>query len=181
MDKVCIIICPPFPYIKHLNIDYVFKGAQDCSFYLNGAYTGEISSKILKELDCQFCIVGHSERRNLFNENNEIVSQKAINCFKDKIIPILCVGETFGQKKNHKTKEILIEQVKNSIPKETNNSNLIIAYEPIWAIGTGLTPTLKEIDEIHGFIKNDISGFNNYKVLYGGSVKSSNCKEILAH
>ena len=82
--------------------------------------------------------------------------------------------------KNHKTKEVLIEQITNSVPKEANDANLIIAYEPIWAIGTGLTPTLEEIDEIHSFIKKGISGFNNYKVLYGGSVKSSNCKEILS-
>jgi len=179
-DKECIIICPPFPYIKDLKSDKFFKGAQDCSIYLRGAYTGEISSEILQSLDCQFCIVGHSERRNLFNEKNQVISLKASNCLKEKIIPILCVGETLEQKNNYQTKEVLTEQIKTSIPNEASNEKLIIAYEPIWAIGTGLTPSVKEIDEIHNFIKEEISGFRNYKVIYGGSVKSSNSKEILA-
>ena len=122
--------------------DDFFKGAQDCSIYSGGAYTGEISSEILKDLDCQFCIVGHSERRNLFNENNETISQKAANCLKEKIVPILCVGETLEQKKNYHTKKVLADQIKKCIPIEANNENIIIAYEPIWAIGTGLTPTL---------------------------------------
>ena len=179
-DKACIIICPPFPYIKELKSDNFFKGAQDCSINSRGAYTGEISSEILKDLNCQFCIVGHSERRKLFNEKNEAISQKASNCLKEKIIPILCVGETLEQKKNHQTKKVLTNQIKKSIPVESNNEKLIIAYEPIWAIGTGLTPSFKEILEIHNFIKKDILGFENYKVIYGGSVNSSNCKEILA-
>ena len=179
-DNACIIICPPFPYIKDLKSDNFFKGAQDCSIYSRGAYTGEISSKILKDLECQFCILGHSERRNLFNEKNEIISKKATNCLKEKIIPILCIGETLEQKKNHQTKEVLENQIKKCIPIEANNKKLIIAYEPIWAIGTGLIPTFEEIAEIHNFIKNDIPGFENYKVIYGGSVKPSNSKDILA-
>ena len=179
-DKACIVICPPFPYINDLKSDNFFKGAQDCSIYSGGAFTGEISSKILKDLGCQFCIIGHSERRNLFNEKNEIISQKASNCLKEKIIPILCVGETLEQKKNYQTKEVLMDQIKKSIPIEASNENIIIAYEPIWAIGTGLTPSVEEIAEIHNFIKKDISGFENYKVIYGGSVKLSNSKEMLA-
>ena len=179
-DKACIIICPPFPYIKDLKSDNFFKGAQDCSIYSEGAYTGEISSEILKDLDCQFCIVGHSERRYLFNEKNEIISQKASNCLKEKIIPILCVGETLEQKKNYQTKEVLTDQIKKSIPIEASNENIIIAYEPIWAIGTGLTASVEEIVEINNFIKKEITGFENYKVIYGGSVNSSNSKEILA-
>ena len=99
---------------------------------------------------------------------------------KEKIIPILCVGETLEQKNNYQTKEVLTEQIKTSMPNEASNEKLIIAYEPIWAIGTGLTPSVKEIDEIHNFIKKEISGFKNYKVIYGGSVKPSNSKEILA-
>jgi len=179
-NKACIIICPPYPYVKDLKSENFFKGAQDCSIYSKGAFTGEISSEILKDLDCNFCIIGHSERRNLFNEENKQIYQKVSNCLNSKIIPILCVGETLEQKKKYQTKEILTEQIKKGIPSESNNEKLIIAYEPIWAIGTGLTPSVEDIDEIHNFIKKDISGFENYKVIYGGSVNSSNSKKILA-
>ena len=177
--KACVIICPPYSYVKDLKSENFFKGAQDCSIYSKGAFTGEISSEILKDLGCKFCIIGHSERRNLFNEDNKQIYQKVSNCLNSKIVPILCVGETLEQKKKYQTKEILTEQIKKCIPPEANNENIIIAYEPIWAIGTGLTPSDEDIDEIHSFIKKDISGYENFKVIYGGSVNSSNSKKIL--
>ena len=175
-----VIICPPFTLIDKIKSKNLFIGAQDCSIYNEGAYTGEISAKILKGIGCHFCIVGHSERRNLFFESNEIISKKITNCFKEEIIPILCVGENLEQKKNNKTKNTLISQIQNSISKQANKNNMIIAYEPVWAIGTGLTPTIKEINETHTFIKNNIPKSKKFKILYGGSVKSSNCKAILA-
>ena len=133
-DNACIIICPPFPYINDLKSDNFFKGAQDCSVYSRGAYTGEISSKILKDLDCQFCIVGHSERRNLFNEKNEIISKKASNCLKEKIIPILCVGETLDQRNNGKTEIIIKEQLdicidNTGIPKIIESAYSLTSHE----------------------------------------------------
>ena len=176
----CVIICPPFPFINQINSQDLLIGAQNCSIYIEGAYTGEISTKVLKDIGCDFCIIGHSERRSLFAETDEIISKKIINCIQDQIIPILCIGESFEEKQRNRTKEILINQIKKSIPNEANGSNIIIAYEPIWAIGTGFTPTLGEIHEIHSFIKEEILQSKKFKILYGGSVKSSNCKEILA-
>ena len=176
----CVIICPPFSLINQIKSNNLLIGAQDCSVYKEGAYTGEISSKILKDAGCQFCIVGHSERRSLFFENNKLISKKMDNCFEEQIVPILCVGESLEQKQNHRTKDTLINQIQNCISDKANKNNTIIAYEPVWAIGTGLTPTVAEINEIHAFIKNNIPQSKDFKILYGGSVKSSNCKEILA-
>ena len=102
------------------------------------------------------------------------------NCFEEQIVPILCIGESLEQKQNHRTKNTLINQIQNCISEKANKNNTIIAYEPVWAIGTGLTPTVAEINEIHDFIKNNIPQSKDFKILYGGSVKSSNSKEILA-
>ena len=102
-----------------------------------------------------------------------------INSLKNNIHPIICIGETLEQKKNNKTKEVLSKQIIESTPKNSTKNNTIIAYEPIWAIGTGLTPSLEEINDIHNFIKNKISNYENYKIIYGGSVKSAISKEIL--
>jgi len=175
----CVVICPPFPFISEIYSKNYFLGAQDCSVYLEGAYTGETSIKMLKNVGCQFCIVGHSERRNLFKEKEEIIINKVNCCLDENIIPILCIGESLEQKRKNLTKQILSKQIK-SIPKQANKNNMIIAYEPIWAIGSGLIPTLDEINEIHGFIKNNIFQSQEFKILYGGSVKSSNCKNILS-
>ncbi len=177
----CIIICPPltYSYLIAGHIKNCYLGGQNCSLFLEGAYTGDISASMLHDIGCQFCIVGHSERRTIFNETNNEVSIKASNSLKNNIHPIICVGETLQQKKDNKTKEILSKQITESINDDLNNNNTIIAYEPIWAIGSGLTPSLDEINEIHNFIKNEIRGYENYKILYGGSVKSTNSKEIL--
>ena len=176
-----IIICPPLAYINQFKYyGNLLLGAQDCSLYTEGAYTGEISSKILKNIGCEFCIIGHSERRNLFGEKDNVILKKVSNCLKEEIVPILCIGENLQQKNNNETKEILNFQINNNIPEEANKSNMIIAYEPIWAIGTGKTPTLQEILEIHSFIKNEIPISKDFKILYGGSVKSSNSKQILS-
>ena len=175
----CVVICPPFPFINQINSKDLLIGSQDCSVYVEGAFTGETSTKMLKDIGCNFCIVGHSERRSLFGESNEMIAIKIVNCLEEQIIPILCIGENLEQKKQNKTKEILINQVQKSIPKQANENNMIIAYEPIWAIGTGFTPTLDEISEIHTFIKSNILQSKEFKILYGGSVKSSNCNEIL--
>ena len=174
----CVIICPPLSFVNNIKSEGLLIGAQDCSIYKEGSYTGENSAKMLKDIGCSFCIVGHSERRSLFNENNEIILQKTENCIREDLIPILCIGETLEQKKENLTKDILLNQINQCIPDKTNKNNLIIAYEPIWAIGTGYTPTLEEISNIHNFIKNNLPT-KHYKILYGGSVKSSNSKNIL--
>ena len=178
--KILFIICPPTPFINQIAIEGFLVGAQDCSIYTEGAYTGETSTKMLKDILCDFCVIGHSERRNLFGETDKIIHLKAIRCLEENIIPILCIGESLKQKKNNETKKVLINQITSNIPKEASKHSMILAYEPIWAIGTGHLPTIKEIDEIHTFIKNEIPQSKDFQLLYGGSVKSSNSNEILS-
>jgi len=176
----CIVISSPNIFLSRLinNPDNLFKGAQDVSIYNKGAFTGEVSAYMLSEENIEFCLVGHSERRQYFNEENSSIRQKAINLIENKIFPVICVGETLEEKENKLTKTVLKKQISNCLPETSNFQNTIIAYEPIWAIGTGLTPTFEEIEEVHSYIKNLDPKFNQIKVLYGGSVKSSNSAEI---
>ena len=175
----CLIICPPIPYINDIKSKYLFKGAQDCSIESKGAFTGEISSNILKDIGCDFCIIGHSERRKLFNDTNEVVYKKINNCIDSNLIPILCIGETLNQRKENLTKEILKDQISKCLPKNINLEKLIIAYEPIWSIGSGIIPSLEEILDINTYIKKSIFYEDKVKILYGGSVKANNYKEII--
>ena len=133
---------------------------------------------MLKDNNIDFCLVGHSERRQYFAETNDNVSIKSSNLIEENIVPVICIGETLEQKEKKLTEEILSTQIKDSIPNLANHQNALIAYEPVWAIGTGLTPTFDEINQAHEFIKNFDTRFSNFKVLYGGSVKSSNSNEI---
>ena len=133
---------------------------------------------MLKDNNIDFCLVGHSERRQYFAETNNNVNIKSSNLIEENIIPVICIGETLEQKEKNLTEEILSTQIKDSIPNLANHQNALIAYEPVWAIGTGLTPTLDEINQAHELIKNFDTKFRSFKVLYGGSVKSSNSKEI---
>jgi len=176
----CTIICSPSIYLKSLKGDNknLFSGAQDVSSYIQGAYTGELSASMLKDNNIDFCLVGHSERRQYFAETNNNVSIKSLNLIEENIIPVICIGETLNQKEKNLTEEILSKQIKDSIPNSANPLNALIAYEPVWAIGTGLTPTLDEINQVHELIKNFDTKFRNFKILYGGSVKSANSKEI---
>ena len=179
--NVCGVICPPTAYIQNCysKLHSLYLGAQDCSKFKEGAYTGEISASMLKENNCIFCIVGHSERRQVFKENNEDIKIKAAQLLDAKIIPIICIGETLEQKKMNKTHEVLKEQVINSLPPNSSKESVVIAYEPIWAIGTGMTPTLDEINNIHKYLKKDIKEIEGYKLLYGGSVNPKNASDIM--
>ncbi len=176
----CVVVCSPSIFLNHLktNSKNLFSGSQDVSIYNEGAYTGELSAAMLADNNINFSLVGHSERRQYFFENNEKVKLKSINLIENKIIPVICVGETLEQKEKKMTKEILTEQINQSVPEISNFENTIIAYEPIWAIGTGLTPSINEIEEVHQYIKNINKKLNNFKVIYGGSVKASNSADI---
>jgi len=180
INNNCLIICPPAPYISYFTRDDYILGSQDCSVYNEGAYTGEISAKILKEIGCETCIIGHSERRIIFreNENSDLISKKLRNCLNNELIPILCIGENIDQKREKMTKITLKNQL-NIISRDFNHKNLIIAYEPVWAIGTGLIPSLDEISNNLDFIRNDVLRDKKIKIIYGGSVKGSNYKSIL--
>ena len=154
----CGIICTPSVYFQKLvgRLNPLFLGGQDCSNYSEGAYTGEVSATMLKDASCQFCIIGHSERRQIFGQSNEDVCIKAMNLIANNINPIICIGETFEEKNQNLTKDIIYTQISKSVPKNATKDFVIIAYEPIWAIGTGKIPSLEEIDNIHSFIKNEI-------------------------
>ncbi len=176
----CVVVCSPSIYLNRLktNSNNLFSGAQDVSIYDEGAYTGELSAKMLSDENIQFCLVGHSERRQYFNEKNHLINLKIKNLISNKITPVICIGETLEEKEKKITKEVLTKQINESIPDIANFENSIIAYEPIWAIGTGLTPSLEDIEQVHEFIKNINNKFGKFKVLYGGSVKASNSAEI---
>ena len=177
----CTVICSPNIFLNKLNRDNknLFSGAQDVSIFNEGAYTGELSSKMLKENNVSFCLVGHSERREYFEETNQNINKKINNLIESEIIPVICIGETLVQKEQGITNQILSTQIEQCIPVQSNYKNTIIAYEPIWAIGTGLTPSINDIQDVHAFIKSIDNKLNNFKVLYGGSVKSTNSKEIV--
>jgi len=178
-DGKNLIVCPPVPLIPYLKSDKFYIGAQDTSIYNLGAFTGEISSKLLKEVGCDFSLVAHSERRKIFNESNDDILDKIENLISSNIIPIFCIGENLEQRKENLTKDILKDQILSSLPSKIDQNKIIIAYEPVWSIGTGLIPNIEEILEIHDFIKNDIFKNSNLKVVYGGSVKAENYKSII--
>lgn len=181
-----IVVCPPFPYLSIvLNRLFGTKiacGAQDCSVHEKGAYTGEISPLMVRDIGCRYVIVGHSERRHHHQETSTLVRQKAETALKAGLKPIICIGETLADREDQKTLKILEEQLTESIPE--GYQELAIAYEPVWAIGTGKTATIEEILEVHTFIrswmqKNRQKG-GDIPILYGGSVTEQNAKEILS-
>ena len=135
---------------------------------------------MLKDVNCHFSLVGHSERRKFFNQTNKDIRLKIENLINQDLNPILCIGETLEEKEKGATNDVLKKQIIECLPQNSSNNRVIIAYEPIWAIGTGNTPTLEEISNIHSFIKNDITKYENFKILYGGSVKSSNVGKIMS-
>ena len=179
-NSKCVVICPTAIHLDYLskNKNGFYVGAQNVSEHEEGAYTGEISLRSLLETNVNFCIVGHSERRQIFKEKDQDINLKSLTLVENNIIPIICIGETLEQKEKGITNTVLEEQLINSIPSCSTFENTIIAYEPVWAIGTGLTPTLEEIEETHNFIKNCNSKLKNFKILYGGSVKANNSKDI---
>ena len=179
-NSKCVVICPTAIHLDYLskNKNGFYVGAQNVSEHEEGAYTGEISVRSLIETNVDFCIVGHSERRQIFKEKDQDIHLKSERLIVNNLIPIICIGETLEQKEKGITNTVLEEQLMNSIPSSSTFENTIIAYEPVWAIGTGLTPTIDEIDETHRFIRSHNDKFNKYKILYGGSVKASNAKEI---
>lgn len=184
-----MVVCPPFPLISILGDELsgcpIKLGGQDCHSEKNGAYTGETAAPLLKDLGCGYVIVGHSERRHLFNESDDVVKSKALCAMDSGLIPIICIGETQKQREDGKTIEVINRQIERSVPKEAASGNFVLAYEPVWAIGSGKIPTLSEIKEVHKAIINKVSDFiaidvAQIRVLYGGSVKPDNSGEIMA-
>lgn len=175
-----LIICPPDIYLDMMISDEYNVCAQDAYYMDEGAYTGEISFLQLKELGVNYSLVGHSERRKLFNETNEVTALKIDASIRNKITPILCIGENLKERESNKTLEIIKDEIEDALSKNIPN-DLIIAYEPVWAIGTGNTATLDDIKTSHSYIKSFMKDTykKDVKVLYGGSVTLSNIYEIM--
>lgn len=172
-----LLIAPPIPYIAYLAQKFQSLSfcAQNVSVHEGyGAYTGEYSSRILKNSGIDYCLVGHSERRELLGESNDMVKSKVQNCLNVDITPIICIGEPIEVRQHGKHKDFLRRQIIESIP--STKKKLIIAYEPLWAIGSGMTPSISELKETFGVI-NSITG--NTRLIYGGSVNQSNIDRIL--
>ncbi|MDD4662007.1 MAG: triose-phosphate isomerase [Candidatus Pacebacteria bacterium] len=167
--KHTVVLCPPFPFLEK-GKNYIL-GAQNCFCRTEGPYTGAVSSKMLKDVGCKYILVGHSERRHIFGETDKIINHKVKLCIKNKVKPVLCIGENVGEKKS----EVIKRQLKEGL-KDVETKGIIIAYEPIFAIGTGKVCEIKEIIESYNLIKKIVP---DAKVLYGGSVNSLNAKEIL--
>jgi len=189
---VDIIICPPFPFLELVSDvsedANFFVGAQNVAKFDNGAYTGEISASMLKSMAVDYCIVGHSERRKYFFETNEDVAKKIDLLLKEDITPIMCVGESLEQREADLHFDIIRSQVTEGIfhLKAEDMQRCIIAYEPVWAIGTGKTASKEQAQEIHAFIRGLIKEKYNedvaqeVSILYGGSCNPKNASELFA-
>ncbi|MDF2676027.1 MAG: tpiA [Bacillota bacterium] len=191
-DEVDVLICPPFtalyPINEILTYSEIKLGAQNMHFEVSGAYTGEVSPLMLKDVGVSYVIIGHSERRQYFNESDELVNEKIKSALIHDIKPILCVGESLIQRESNIEKETVKNQLINALRgiKSEDAKEIVIAYEPIWAIGTGKTATSEQANEMAAFIRNtveeiyDINVSENLLVLYGGSVKGDNAAEIMS-
>ena len=178
-----IIICPPFTLLdsaKTLLPSFIKIGAQNCSEKNNGPFTGEISVSMLQEKSVTHVLIGHSERRTIFKETDDMIFNKAEAAIRSKLTPIICIGETLLEKKANKTLQVLDCQIDGSVAKINPHQQFIVAYEPIWAIGTGLIPNENEIKETHLHIKTKLrQHFNtDIPILYGGSANAENCSQI---
>ncbi len=184
-DDRVVYIAPPFVYIDYVKRKkeiMTFKiGAQNCFYEDKGAFTGEIAVKMLKDINVDFVIVGHSERRKIFGEKDEFLNKKVKKVLKEGLECIFCIGETLEERESGKTKQILKNQLEKGLKSISNVKNLIIAYEPVWAIGTGKNAEKEQIEEAHLFIREFLEKnvANNIPILYGGSVKPENIHNIL--
>ena len=184
------LVCPPFTLLtsakKAIKGSRLMLGAQDCSFAEKGAHTGDISPVMLKDLGCQYVIVGHSERRTDHHETNELIAKKAEAAINAGLKVIICIGETEAERDAGKTIDVGTAQIMGSVPAVSTYQNTVIAYEPVWAIGTGKTPTTQDVQDVHSAIRKVVAkklgraNANKMRLLYGGSMKPSNAKELLA-
>ncbi|MGE0211851.1 MAG: triose-phosphate isomerase [Parvibaculaceae bacterium] len=181
-----VMVCPPATLIQRamqiLKSGPVTVGGQDCHAKAKGAHTGDVAAEMLADIGCEAVIVGHSERRTDHGETDAVVQAKAAAAHRAGLIAIVCLGETLDQRKAGQAESVVGAQLQGSLPASAMAVNTVIAYEPVWAIGTGLTPTAEEIGEMHARLRALLAERNleSARILYGGSVKPSNAAEILA-
>ncbi len=191
LKSVDMAVCPPHAYLGYVAAGLagsaVALGAQDASEYADGAYTGEVSAGMLKDCGCRYVIVGHSERRTLFGDTDERVAAKFEAVQKSELLPILCVGETLSERESGATEQVVERQLQAVIRRCGTKalSSAVLAYEPVWAIGTGRTATPEQAQAVHGFLRSVIAGedtgvADGIRILYGGSVKGGNAAALFA-
>ena len=193
LGQTMMIICPPFPYLEmctdYSNDSYFAVGAQNVSDQEKGAYTGEVSAAMLQSMEVEYCIVGHSERRAYYGETDAIVARKVDQLLQHDIRPIVCCGEVLEEREADKQFDVVRRQITDGLfhLSAEQFAQVVIAYEPVWAIGTGKTATPAQAQEMHAFIRGLIADkygkqvADDTSILYGGSCKPSNAKELFAN
>jgi triosephosphate isomerase len=188
--EVDLLLCPPATLIARaatLTADHAMViGAQDCHAAPSGAYTGDISAPMLKDAGASAVLLGHSERRDHYDETSAVVAEKVVAAWAAGLTAVICLGETLAQREAAQTLEVIADQLDISLPDGATDANTVIAYEPVWAIGTGHTPTNAQIAEVHDFLRRRLTDrlgtetADAIRLLYGGSVKPANAVEIFA-
>lgn len=191
VKEVDVVVCPPFTALSEVSkviVDSNIRlGAQNMSEHNGGAYTGEIAPGMLKEFSVRYVVLGHSERRMYQKESNELIAKKALAALAASIKPIICVGELLAEREANQTEHVVGNQLRGSLEgiSKAQMEEVIIAYEPVWAIGTGKTATAEQAQEVHAFIRKEIAALydegvaKKVRIQYGGSVKPNNVREIL--
>jgi len=195
LDRADLLVCPPVTLLASFaskassfgqeGSHVVTVGAQDCHQKVSGAHTGDIAPEMLADAGATAVIVGHSERRADHGETDAVVREKALAVWRAGLTAIVCIGETQAERDVGKTLDVCDTQLQGSLPDDATSGNLIVAYEPVWAIGTGLTPTAQDVEQVHKFIRDRLTERlknegASIRILYGGSVKPSNAKELMA-
>ena len=190
-EGVSVVLCPPSVYLdsmaKILGSSSIAWGGQNVSEHPSGAFTGEVSAEMLVDCGCQYVIIGHSERRALYGETDDQIAQKFVMSQEHGLTPILCLGETLEQRESGDTQQVVLGQLRAVLDHVgvENFANAVVAYEPVWAIGTGKTASSAQAQEVHAFIRGEIANHDatiagQLRILYGGSVKPDNAAELFA-
>jgi len=192
IESATLAVCPPFVYLKDVvkavSNSHIAVGAQDVFHEPNGAFTGEISTSMLKDVGCTYVLCGHSERRHVIGENDELINNKVAAAISGGLLPILCIGELIEQRQAEQTADVVTGQVRKGLAglSEAKVSAVTLAYEPVWAIGTGLTATPEQAQEVHAMIRQliaelyDESVAQEMRIMYGGSAKPGNAAVLMA-
>lgn len=189
IEKTHVIFCPPFPalfnIVESLPSSYSI-GAQNCHWKTEGAFTGEVSTQMLTDCGVEYVVIGHSERRHVFGEPDEWINRKVHSVLNAGMIPILCIGETLEEREDEQTKDIIVRQLTNGLNGVESLSGVVIAYEPVWAIGTGVTATPEQAVEAHRIVRDHLAEMYSAEeaeavsILYGGSVKPGNAADLIS-